>query len=286
MPENSLETAAGASYAVLVTLSWSNLPVSPGDPEKTTKKYAAWTEDIDINGDGSEVFESAPNLEVDLGEVHGGTDDKPGELTISREYEPFNILRSGLVHPRIEVVVEQVDPTDPVLTRRVLFKGRIGKIKANPGGRASLVSANLNGVKAELNQVRLGIPATPTCQWAFGGEQCGYDKEATKQTGEVLSIGSPERVSVRLSVGSGTSPNNRYKRGIIKVGGLLLTIRKSYDDGFFDLFKVPPPWIVGLPAELFEGCDKQYSTCVQFQRQHRFMGLGIRIPDRQPLFES
>jgi len=285
MAQTTLETDAGAQYAVLVTLSWSNLP-TVGEAQ-TVKRYTNWTESLDINGDGSEVFSSVPNMEIKLGDVHGGTQDKPGELTISREFSPFDLLRSGLVHPKIKVKVEQIDPSNMLATRRQLFWGVLGKIRANPGGRASLVRCQINGIKAQLKQIRAGIPATPTCQWIFGDPAtCGYDKQATKLSGTVLSIGGVNRVTIQLSVGAGVTPNGRYRRGTIKVAGLSLAIRQSYDDGNFDLFKTPPAWLVGKEAELFEGCDKQLSTCRVFERESRFMGLGIRIPARQPLFES
>jgi hypothetical protein len=280
MTQTPLETSSGALYALLVTLTWSNAPTT--GTTTTVKRYTNWTSPIT----DTDTFESAPDMEVDLGENHGGTQDKPGRLTVSKEHSPFDVLRSGLVHPRVEILVEQVDPSNASNTRRTIFSGHLGKVQANPGGRAGLVRVQLNGAKAELANIRLGVPATRTCQWIFGDSTtCGYDKEATKLSGEVLSIGSPERTSVTLDVGSGTSPNTHFKRGTIKVGGMSLTIRQSYDNGTFDLFRVPPDWIVGLDVEVFEGCDKQYSTCQQFGRQSRFMGLGIRIPDRQPLLE-
>lgn len=283
MSETSLETSPGASFAVLMTLEWSNEPVSGGDPAKTVLRYTNWTQDVEVGG---ETFVSAPNMEVELGEIHGGTEDRPGKLTISRQFKPFDTLRKGLTHPKISVKIEQADPLDPVNTRRQLFWGQIGRIRSNPGGRASLVTAQLNGIKAQLKQIKLSVPATPTCVWSFGDENCGYDKEATKMTGSVLSIGSPQRVSIQLDFGSGTTPNNRYRQGIVKVGGMSFIIRKSNNDGTFDLFRIPPPWVVGLDVELFEGCDKNLSTCEQYNRVISFMGIGIRIPGRQPVFEE
>jgi hypothetical protein len=280
MSETTLETAASASYAIMVTLTWSNEPTT-GDSQ-TVKRYTNWTEDFTVD---AEDFESVTDMEVSLGEIHGGTDDRPGKLTISRQFSPFDVLRSGLLHPRVHIKVEQCDPLDPSNTRRQLFWGHLGRIRSNPGGRASLVTAQLNGIKAELKQVRLGIPATATCAWSFGDSKCGYDKEATKLSGTVLSVGSPQRVSIQLDVGSGVTPNSHYRQGIIRCGGMAFVIRSSYNDGYFDVYNRPPDWIVGLDADLYEGCDKNYSTCQQFGRQGQFMGLGIRIPGRQPLFE-
>lgn len=283
MAETTLETAPGASYAVLITLTWSNLPVSGPDPESTVVRYTNWTEEVEV---GEDTFLSVPDMEVDLGEIHGGTEDKPGKLVISRQFPPFNVFPNGKTHPKVHIKVEQCDPLDPEATRRQLFWGHLGAIQVNPGGRASLVSCRLNGIKAELKQIKLGIPAATTCQWVFGGTACGYDKDATKVVGTILSVGSPLRVSVQMSTGSGTTPNSNFKRGTLKVGGMSLPVRRSYDDSYLDLSRVPPEWIVGLPFELFEGCDKQYSTCTMYGRQSRFMGPGIRIPARQPLFEQ
>lgn len=284
MAETPLETNAAAQFAVLVTLRWSNLPTS-GDAE-TVVKYTNWTRDIDILGDESEVFQSIPDMQIELGEIHGGTDDKPSTISISRQHSPFDVLRSGLSHPKVNVTIEQVDPSDIANTRRPMFLGTLGKLRANPGGRASLVKCQINGIKAQLNQINLGVPCLTSCVLPFGGDICGYDKEATKKSGIVIAVGSPERVSIELSVGNGDSPNDLYRRGVIKVAGMFFTIRESYNDGTFDLFKIPPAWLVGKPAELFEGCDKQYSTCTARGRTSRFLGLGIRMPNRQPIFED
>jgi len=283
--QTPLETSPSEQYANLVTLRWSRLPVVSGSSE-TIVRYTNWDQDIQIPS-GGDLFLSVPEIEVELAEVHGGTQDRPGKLTASRNTVPFNILRSGLAFPRITVSVEQVSPLNILATRRLLFTGSLGKVTGNPSGKAALVRVQINGIKAQVARVRLGVPATNSCQWIFGDPvTCGYDKEATKQTATVLSVGDPSRTSIRLSAGNGTSPNARFRRGIIHVGGLKLTIRESLDTGTFNLFKTPPDWLVGLPATLFEGCDKQYSTCVRFQRQTRFMGCGIRIPSRNPLFQA
>jgi hypothetical protein len=65
-----------------------------------------------------------------------------------------------------------------------------------------------------------------------------------------------------------------------------LVIARSRDDGRFDLFRIPPPWLVGLDAEVLEGCDKQLSTCIAYGRESNFGGFGARIPFRQPIFEQ
>jgi hypothetical protein len=281
--QTALETSASARYAALVTLSWSKAPVLSGATEEI-KRYTNWDSDIVI---GDDTFESVPEMDVELGEVHGGTEDKPGKITCSKLVSPFNSLRTGLVFPRVDILVEQVDPSDTAATRRQLFVGNLGKVTGNPAGRSALVRAQLNGIKAQMDKVRLGVPATNSCQWIFGDPiTCGYDKEATKQAGSVLSVGSPNRNSIELSVGNGTSPNERFRRGTIHVYGMKLTIRQSFDDGTFDLWHTPPAWLVGKPVSLYEGCDKQYSTCTVFGRESRFMGYGIRIPSRNPLFET
>jgi len=147
------------------------------------------------------------------------------------------------------------------------------------------VTAQLNGIKSRLAKIQAGIPATTTCQWTFGQSPCMYDKEATKLVGEVLAVGTPERVSISFDVGSGVTPNSLFKRGIIKVAGMAFTIRQSRNNGTFDCMRVPPPSLVGRTAHIYEGCDKQRSTCISRGQESQFMALGIRIPARQPLFE-
>jgi len=123
--QTSLETASGASYAVLLTLWWDNRP-DLFLPE-ITKRYTNWTSELTV---GADTFASVPNMEVELGEIHGGTSDKPGKLTISREFSPFDELRKALSHPRVNLRVEQCDPLDASNPRRQLFLGSLGRIRA------------------------------------------------------------------------------------------------------------------------------------------------------------
>jgi len=82
-------------------------------------------------------------------------------------------------------------------------------------------------------------------------------------------------------------PNGKYRRGYIEVDGLRLLIKRSRENLIFDLFDLPPIWWPGQACILHPGCDKRIKTCRQeWDNGGRFMGLGIKLPKRNPSFEE
>lgn len=280
MTQSTLHTLPASLYTVIVTLSW-------GDPV-VTKRYVRWDSDITI---GSDVFESLPTMSVELPKKDGAISDNPGKLTLPSSADPMPRLASTFVHPRVKVSIDQIDPSSPTTTRKNLFYGDIGLVTKNPNGKPGLVKCSIAGIKSSLLELKLSISATTTCQNGFGDIRCGADSSSWDQTGTVDSLYSPERNCITLDLPSVSDPSTelpdpRFRGGYIDIGGLKMTIKKSRADKTFELFKVPPPWIVGEDCTVYAGCDKRKETCELWGRISRFVAPGIKTPPRNPVYEG
>lgn len=281
MPQTTLETRRASTYACLVTLTY-------GDQEDPIiRRYCSWTSDLVVGGF---TYLSEPLLEVELPEQNGGMDLTTGKLTIPVGREPMDDASSGYGFSKIWVTVEQVDPAN-LGTLRTLGLYFISKTSRNPGKRKGLVIATLSTIKQLLSGFRLSLPLTSTCCVPFGGDHCRKDASAYEREGTVASLGAPQRNSVTLTLPAVLDPpselaDNRFAKGTLKVEGRSFRIVKSYENLTFDLDEIPPPWIVGKDCKIFPGCRKRLEDCRVWDNEINFMGLGIKLPGRNPIFEE
>lgn len=275
--QTNLEKLPASQYAILVTLSFGSGP--------TVYRYCRWSEDIIISG---ETFVAEPLLDVELGESHGGTEDKPHKLTLPRTREPFKTMSLGFAFPKVHAKIEQVDPTSPT-TRRHLGEGDVSITTKNPGGRTGMVRGTASGIKSRIAEVSsLSLRLTSTCDIPFGGSRCRVNSSAWTRSGTISGI---SRNVVTLSIPSVSDPvaelpNARYRRGYIEVDALRILVKKSLEDFTFELFEVVPPYWMGASFLLRAGCDKRLETCRLWNNEANFMALGIKIPPRNPLYQE
>lgn len=277
-----MQTKPALQVATLVTLTFGATP--------TVVRYTNWTENIVL---GSDTFLSETTLEVELGQQHGGTEDKPSKLTIASGREPFNRLITGYRHARVVSKVEEIVPGNSA-TRRVLHYGSIGFVTRNPNGKPGIVRADLIGLKARIAEVRGSIPMTSTCDHIFNSDisLCRVvGADAWKQLGTVSGIHATEKNVVICTLPGVSSPAvelaaERFRRGRVTVDGLSLQIKKSREDGSFEMFGLIPPWWVGANCEVSPGCDGRIESCRLWNNENNFRGLGIKIPARNPVFEE
>lgn len=276
MTQTDLDKKAANPFVVLVTLSYGETP--------TERRYVRHSTDVTL---GSDTFTAAPTLAVTLKEQHGGTDDDGAEVTIDAGLAPFDNLSSGEPHARVAVKIEEADPDDAG-TRRELFYGWIRTVRVAPSGRSRLATATVEGIKSRL-KVAMGVPATTTCAWRFGDARCGVDVAAQREVGTVTALetnGERNRLTVDFGTSTPDLSNSRWRRGYLEVDGLRLMIRKSFNDGRFDLVRIPPARWLNAEVTATPGCDKTISTCRSvWDNEEHFGGLGYAMPARNPIFE-
>lgn len=275
--QTSLEIKPASQYALLVTMTYGS----------ATVRYCRWTEDLTV---GSETFTAEPQIEVEVGENHGGTEAKPSKITMPISRAPFDVLLAGYPFPEVTIKVEQADPTSIALTRRHLVEGTLIVSIKNPSGRSGIVRASFAGPKKRIQDVQnVSLRLTTSCDVPFGGMHCRVDASAWTRVGTVSAI---DGNIVTLTIPSVTNPltelpNARYRRGSIEVEGCRVMLKKSNEDLSFELFELAPPTWVGKSMTIRAGCDKRLSTCKDvWNNEINFVGLGIKIPSRNPLYQE
>lgn len=275
MTQTSLEIYPGSVYSPLVTFTWGVSNVA---------RYCRWTEDLTI---GEDTFLHEPSIKIFSDKPQGGgTEDSPFEIEMRLNRSPADTLSSVYAHAKVHCVIEEVAPDDPS-TRQLIYKGIVTRVNVKPGGRGALARLKIAGPKRRL-QAAAGIQALSTCPWILGQSPCGYDMSANKLTGTIQEIGTDGKANrILVNITSPTNmENRRWNRGYVRVDGLDITIRKSFNDNQwrFDLREIPPPDWENAQCELFPGCDGQIATCRLHGQEATFGGIGINMPDYNPLF--
>lgn len=275
MTQTNLETKSANPYATLLLFEW-------GDANEA--RYTRWTSDISYGGN---TYLSEPSIKIETEKPLGGTvEDNPVTIQMTFARSPLDTLILPYRHAKVEVTVAEIVPGDNT-TYRVRFKGQVHRAVVRPGGVAGIVRLEVAGPKASLS-VLSGMKALTTCQWAFGSCECGYPVEDADETATISAL-NVDGLANRITITPDGAPdlsNDRYARGQIIVDGLALTIRKSFEDGTFDMRDAIPPYWADQACVLRIGCKKTIEACRFWDRESQFSGVGYALPARHPLIES
>lgn len=272
MTLKSQDNLAATDYCMLLELEWGT----------TTARYTTWTDDVVAN---TNTFTSDPTLEIKSGELTGGVEDRPFMVTMDASLPPNDTLMTFGAHAPVTVTIYECSPSDVASTLRTLWKGGIGKKVKNPSGRRDLIRFEVQGLKRNL-EISLGMMATTTCNWRYGNDECGLTPNT--ETGDITlnHDGIATRIDVTWDVGTPDESNDLWRRGHVEYDGLRILIRKSNEDGSFDLARVPPPEWDNQNVTFTEGCDGTIAVCRLRNNESQFAGFGISIPARNPVFQS
>lgn len=280
MAQTVLDTASAGLYSLLITLSWGDSSVA---------RYCRYDSDLT---DGSNTFTACPRLKFQPQPQQGSSGDDPWDFWLEKSLAPMNTLARPYPHSPVSVLIQEMVPGN-ASTLRTLFKGRITRYSVNPDGKVLMVKCRASGPKS-LFKLPLGFPATTTCGWIFGDDNCKYDVASVTKLGEITNLnqgGKSTRILTDLTDSPvGVLANERWRRGYVKYDGLSLMIRKSHQNGIFDLAQVPPPEWESTGSNTISfvpGCDKRLTTCRNvWQNESEFGGIGIAIPNRNPILED
>lgn len=274
MKQTTADANPTRTIATLVTFTWGdgNIEAYAASDERVTWTSQGW-------GGLTRTWNAQPKLAVGFTRQHGGAADAPITIDLPADVQPATGLVTGDPHGDVNVLVEEMDPTDPT-TLRAVFEGTVTQATLNASGLDELVRLTVAGHKTRL-EIPSGIAQTRNCAWRFGDDNCGVDVDALKQSATVTAISG---VVVTLDV---QGPSSRYyHRGYIERDGARIMVRE-YTTGFvYTLVQPPPPSWLNETVTVAPGCDKTATVCDdRWSNLERFCGIGIGIPASQPLFE-
>lgn len=144
------------------------------------------------------------------------------------------------------------------------------------------------GPGARLDQQAMVQVYTPNCRWVFGDHRCGYDREAVKLQGTVLSS-----LNRGVFVGDATDPGGSFQwaDGLIRwTSGPNLGRECEIKDVVFnsagaeielwDLSPFRPEY--GDTFDLLPGCDLSPAACKMYGR-YRFFGGYPDVPGQDAI---
>jgi uncharacterized phage protein (TIGR02218 family) len=164
---------------------------------------------------------------------------------------------------RVSAVNWEAPEVDPLF----LVRGELGTVETGEGS----FSAELRG-PAALLEAPVVEETTPECRATLGDRRCGVDMAARRRivrvvgvVGMVVSVdtSAPDDAYVAGTLRWLDGPNSGLASPIVASSGLNITLREP------PYFAVSP----GTRAELIEGCDRRFSTCVtRFANAANFRG--------------
>lgn len=309
MADPALQSSASKGLAVLVTLHWGSADW-PGyaigaEPEGGVVRYTDWPTALTFSADGR-TFYPVDRLTVALGESNGGAADTPftirlpGMAPVVAEngsmtgggVEPFrSALRYG--EPRVECVVEEVDPSDTTgATRVILARGTL--TEDAPVAGSDLVEARFAGVKRRLEHSLRQLIADPSCGNTFCDARCGRllpDYTFTDKVEGVVGWRVSAPILATTPTVNGTTLSASWARyGRAVRGGLSIPIIDHLTGADADTvvleYEPPPSWL-GAYIGFVAGCNKSADACEnEMDNLERFAGYGIGIPPENPLLRT
>lgn len=270
MAENPLDVLPAKHLAVAVRFRWGG----PGNVHSFL--WARWDSDVET---AEGTFLAAPELDVQTDEQHGGVQDSPHRVTLGRDRPPAVTLARPFAHAPVSVEVFEMDPYDPGATLRKTFAGLVGISTRNAQGLKKLVRLDVSGHRGRLGYV-LGLPCLGSCVHVFGDGGCRYPVEGDAEQHVV------ESVDDTLVTMSSLDENKHWQYGEVRCDGLRLGIVAAAP-GSLTTIKPPPPEWIGQPATVLPGCNKKVDgDCRFYNNEHRFLGLGYKMPAHHPQFEN
>jgi hypothetical protein len=284
MSQSTLQTAAAAQFTQLVEFTWG---------ESNVSRYCRWNTALTID---SLVYSPDPLLTFKtLKALDGGTSETDGELAMSSKKQPLANAVRPFRHAKITVRVYEYAPLEGLASKRLIYVGKVGKVRAKRRASGTLIKATIKGIKTELNVRRVGLQCTSTCQNIFGDSDCGFDLAANTIAGTVSAL-NVDGINTRIAIDFADSPNlgnDRFARGVVRVDGLSLTIRQVFSEGtnpdptaVIDLKDVPPPEWEGAACAFVPGCRLRLEDCREAfrDRESQFLALGYAMVPYNPNF--
>jgi uncharacterized phage protein (TIGR02218 family) len=197
-------------------------------------------------------------------------------------------LRAGL-YDGAEVRIFVVNWQDPSQGTLRLRRGWLGEVMLSSEGQWR---TELRGMSQVLAQ-RLIEPYTPDCRADLGDARCGVEIGDPQWTRPGLVTAPLDALSFTAAIDVTDKPDDWFAGGVIRFtsgqnSGRAIEVRGS-DLATGDLvLSFPPPFPVGTgdAFEIYPGCDKRLSTCIdRFDNVLNFRGDPF-VPGADKLTET
>jgi hypothetical protein len=269
---NPIDALTSKHLVAAVRFTW-------GDPVKTAA-YVRWERDEQAG-----LYLSAPELDVKLERQDGGVAPAPGRVQLLIERQPLNTLCRPYAHAPVTVEIGEVDPLNWADTFRIDFVGKAARTYRNKWKNRRLVEVEVVGLKERLGYP-VGLPVLSSCQHVLGDEGC--QKDLGPHTFFVVCTGVVGRAVTFAGLPARPIPAY-FQWGEMNFDGLSVLV--GDDPGGNTLqsaYKNPPPEWVGQTLKVVAGCDKRIDGDCRtlYQNEHRFVGLGIKVPAYNPQYEN
>lgn len=196
------------------------------------------------------------------------------------ELKTFSVLDSDIISEddigsgkfddaKIELFL--VDYSDVDAGKISLKKGYISRITSEEGKFLAEIDSLSSKLKREITEVY-----SPLCRAKFGNTRCGFDRESVKVTGTITTVEDKRK----FTDSSRDEEVGYFDYGIIKFtsgnnNGLQMEIKKYEEEGKFEtVLPFTKDIEVGDSYDLYSGCDKRFSTCIEkFSNAENFRGF-------------
>lgn len=229
------------------------------------------------------TFTSIPTLSVKIPEFTGGIQEDDFIVNLPRANTFAREIASGEAVPRVRMIVREKIDTRNHSHVDILHDGIAQVVTSNADGKADRYRFSSKTIKQRLD-IKMGVPATITCQHTFGlSSDCGIDETALQESVTITRV-NPGGLVVTVASVTASTP---WTGGYLSLDGLRISIRDYAGADEFALKVPPPPRWQGRTVVATPGCRKSWEACgFDWANQEQFLGLGVAIPDYHPLVEG
>lgn len=271
MSPTVIATGAAKQYTILVLLEY-------GESFSVQARYARYSDHVTVN---EVTYTSLPEMDVTFPTIDGGLEDAPFDVTLPVSELLGDRFSRGEPHSPVRATVYEVSPDDLEGSLTERFYGFLTSATRNPGGMSGMVKLSFSSPKALLD-IPLGIPATTTCVWQFGDDNCGYPAKGQRESATVISSGRFLELS-----GLSSTTDQYWRKGFVTCNGLSIMVRSQPSGNILEMVQSCPARWVGLVVVCTPGCNKSVSECKnKWNNAARFGGIGLAIPNYNPNFET
>jgi hypothetical protein len=248
-----------------------------------TYRYAGYDDDITV---GADLWNAAPELEVDTLELSAGAEDKPFRLWLGASRAPGPTLLRPYEHAPVTVTVgDLIMVPGEAAVWQPLLTGEVMLASSDEAGRPALAQYQCSGPKALLDG-RLGLPVLTTCRWVLGDQNCGAVRDT--QSGLITAVANRTITVSGLVTPATVGSSLWWEFGDVTRDGLTITIYRQLGGGTsFELRQPPPPEWAGTNGVFRNGCRKDPDDCaLKFSNIANFGGLAHAMDTRNPLVDE